>query len=109
MRYLGAICLPEANKPRTVARRTLIEESKAEVDDERIQREKHETDLSERMFSDWPAYAGSTRYGPVTGSTYGGGGGLWRRRYYWVVVWLVLVFSAFLVAFLVILVLLGRI
>jgi hypothetical protein len=91
----------------------LIEESKAEINDEQIHNQKHENDLAERLFSDWPAYAGltkyGTKYGPVTGSTYGGGGGLWRARYYWVVVWLILCFSAIFVVVLVILLLSGRI
>jgi hypothetical protein len=91
------------------ARRILIEESKAEISDEQVHNKRHENDLADRMFSDWPAYAGSTRCGPVTGSTYGGGGGLWRGQYYWVVVWLVLCFSAIFVVFLVVLLLLGKI
>jgi len=87
----------------------LIEESKAEINDEQVQNQKHENDLAERMFSDWPAYAGLTKYGPVTGSTYGGGGGLWRRQYYWVVVWLILGFFAIFVIVLIVLLLSGRI
>ena len=99
--------MPDADRQRIAARRELIKDSKAEVDEERIHSQRHEDDLSERMLSQWPAYSGSTKFGPVTGSTYGGGGGMWSRRYYGVAVKLVLYISALLGAMLTILVLTG--